>query len=92
MMLATSPFSVAAMPIRLFGRHDPSGLSPTQRQALTHPLRVRILEMHLRMKDRPISVETMVTVLMRTREYEGVKAAEVKYHLDRLRNAKLLPG
>lgn len=70
-------------------RHRP--LEAAQRQALTHPLRVRILEIHLRMKGRPLSVETMVTVLTQTREYKDVKAAEVKYHRDRLFDADLLP-
>ena len=78
--------------MRLFGGSDPSGLGPTQTQALTHPLRVRILEMHIRMKSRPLLVETMTTVLAETREYRDVKAAEVKYHRDRLCDAKLLPA
>jgi hypothetical protein len=36
-------------------------------------------------------VETMATVLADTPEYKHVKAAEVKYHRDRLLDAKLLP-
>jgi hypothetical protein len=78
--------------MRLFGGRDPDGgLGPTQKQALSHPLRVRILEMHIRMKSRPLSVETMTTVLAGTPEYKGVRAAEVKYHRDRLLDADLLP-
>lgn len=77
--------------MRLFGRREPGGLDPTQTQALTHPLRVRILEMHIRMKSRPLSVKTMTAVLTETPEYGHVKAAEVKYHRDRLFDAKLLP-
>jgi hypothetical protein len=77
--------------MRLFGGRDPDSLGPAQMQALAHPLRVRILEMHLRMNSRPLSVETMVTVLRQTREYKNVKAAEVKYHRDRLLDADLLP-
>ena len=77
--------------MRLFGGRDPRGLDSKQTQALTHPLRVRILEMHIRMKSRPLSVETMTTVLADTREYKDVRAAEVKYHRDRLFDAKLLP-
>lgn len=72
-------------------KKDPQRLSPTQIQALTHPLRLRILEMHLRMKSRPLSVETMTTVLANTLEYRYVKAVHVKYHRDRLLEAKLLP-
>jgi len=59
--------------------------------ALNHPLRLRILEMHKRMKSRPLSVQTILAVLAETREYEDVKAAEVKYHRDCLLDAELLP-
>ncbi|HWC49522.1 MAG TPA: hypothetical protein VG448_11625 [Solirubrobacterales bacterium] len=77
--------------MRLFGGRDPHGLDPTQTQVLAHPLRVRILEMHLRMKGRSLSVETMTTVLKDTAEYRDVTAAHVKYHRERLFDAKLLP-
>jgi len=79
------------MPIRLFGDRGRGGLNPTQTQALTHPLRVRILEMHLRMKSRPLSIKTITEVLAETREYGHVSAPEVKYHRERLHAAKLLP-
>jgi hypothetical protein len=59
--------------------------------ALNHPLRLRILEMHKRMKSRPLSVETMVSVLADTPEYKDVTAAHVEYHRERLLDAKLLP-
>lgn len=59
--------------------------------AISHPLRLRILEMHKRMKSRPLSVETLTLVLAQTREYEGIKTAGVKYHWDRLADADLLP-
>lgn len=59
-------------------------------RALNHPLRVRILEMHLRMKSRPLSVATITAILADTPEYRDVKAAHVKYHRDRLIDAKLL--
>lgn len=78
--------------MRLFGGRDPHRLGPTQTQALNHPLRLRILEMHRRMKRRPPSVETLTLALTQTSEYEGVKAAEVKYHRDRLVDAGLLPN
>jgi len=77
--------------MRLFGGEAHDGLEPAQTQALTHPLRIRILEMNIRMESRPPSVETMATVLADTPEYKHVKAAEVKYHRDRLLDAKLLP-
>jgi hypothetical protein len=66
-------------------------LGNTQTRALTHPLRLRILEMHRRTKSRPLSVVTLTDALAQTHEFRDVKAAEVKYHLDRLRDAELLP-
>ena len=42
------------------------------------------------MKTRPLSVETLTLVLAQTREYGNVRAAEVKYHRDRLLDADLL--
>lgn len=59
--------------------------------ALNHPLRLRILEMHRRVKSRPLTVETMLAVLSETREYGHVKAAEVRYHHAQLQDAELLP-
>jgi len=67
-------------------------LANTQTRALNHPMRLRILEMHRRMKSRPLSVETLTLALSQTREYGGVTAAEVKYHRERLFDAELLPG
>jgi hypothetical protein len=46
--------------------------------------------MHLRMKSRPLSVATITAILADTPEYRDVKAAHVKYHRDRLIDAKLL--
>jgi len=76
--------------MRLFGSRDPHRLDPPQTQALTHSLKVRILEMHIRVRSRPLSVQTITEVLAETREYGDVKAAEVKYHRDRLADADLL--
>jgi hypothetical protein len=76
--------------MRLF-RRDPRGLEATQTRALNHPCRLRILEMHIRMKSRPLSVETMTAALAQTREYRDVTAATVRYHLARLQDAQLLP-
>lgn len=66
-------------------------LEARQTQALNHPMRLRILEMHRRMKSRPLSVEILRMALSQTREYNDVKQAEVKYHRDRLLDADLLP-
>jgi hypothetical protein len=65
-------------------------LAAKQTHALAHPLRLRILEMHRRMRGRPLSIETLNDVLAQTREYANVKAAEVKYHRDYLLDAELL--
>jgi hypothetical protein len=72
-------------------RSDRYRLDTTKIRALNHPLRLRILEMHQRMRVRALSVKTITEVLADTREYEHVSAAEVKYHHARLQDAKLLP-
>jgi len=72
-------------------RRKRSSLGATQAQALNHPMRLRILEVHKRMRSRPLSVETLALALAQTREYGDVKQAEVKYHRDRLLDAGLLP-
>jgi hypothetical protein len=69
-----------------------SCLAREQTSALNHPLRLRIMEMHLRMRGRPLSVETLMVVLAETREYRDIKAAEVKYHRARLQDAELISG
>lgn len=61
-------------------------------RALNHPLRLRILEMHKRERGRSLSVELLTAALRMTRDYREVTAAEVKYHRDRLEDAKLLPA
>jgi hypothetical protein len=77
--------------MRLSGGRNPGRLDPSQTQALSHPLRVRILEMHIRMRSRPLSIKTITEVLAETREYGHVSAAEVKYHHARLQDTKLIP-
>jgi hypothetical protein len=78
------------MPPRQRRRRDRERLANKQKHALNHPLRLRILEMHKRMRSRPLSVETLTLALSQTREYKDVKAAEVKYHRDTLLDADLL--
>jgi hypothetical protein len=68
-----------------------SRLAQEQTRALNHPLRLRIMEVHQRMRGRPLSIETLVAVLAETREYRDVKVAEVNYHQARLQDAKLIP-
>lgn len=43
------------------------------------------------MKSRPLPMETLMLALSQTPEYKHMEAAEVKYHRDRLLDAKLLP-
>lgn len=71
-------------------RRDRERLAVKQSHALNHPLRLRILEMHKRMRSRPLSLETLTAALTETPEYRDVKVAEVKYHRDRLLDAGLL--
>jgi hypothetical protein len=71
---------------------NPRCLDRTKIRALNHPLRLRILEMHIRMRGRQLSIKTITEVLAETREYEHVSAAEVKYHCARLLDAKLIPA
>jgi len=73
-------------------RADRDRLNTAQVRALNHPLRLRILEMHMRMRSRPLSVKTITEVLANTREYGHVSAGEVKYHHACLQDARLLPG
>jgi hypothetical protein len=73
-------------------RSDRDRLDTTQIRALNHPLRLRILEMHTRMRSRSLAVETLMAVLAETREYRDVKVAAVKYHQARLQDAKLIPA
>jgi hypothetical protein len=72
-------------------RRDRDRLAGDQVHALSHPLRLRILEMHTRMKSRPLSLETLTAALAQTPEYGDVRLAEVKYHRDTLLDADLLP-
>jgi DNA-binding transcriptional ArsR family regulator len=74
----------------LFGRNR-NRIKADQTQALSHPLRLRIMEMHLREPDRSLSVESLTADLARTPGYEHVKPSEVSYHRARLLDAELLP-
>lgn len=75
-------------------RHNRKGrqrLEVEQTRVLSHPLRLRLLEMHTREPRRSFSVEALASALAQTREYRDVTAAMVSYHLSRLRDAQLLP-
>jgi DNA-binding transcriptional ArsR family regulator len=77
------------MPLFGQGRNP---IEADQAQALSHPLRLRILEMHKRERGRVLSVETLTATLATTRGYEHVKPSTVSYHRARLLQAELLPA
>lgn len=77
----------------LFGRNRNRNRIPTdQTQVLSHPLRLRIMEMHRRERGRSLSVEALTADLVKTPGYEHVKPGEVNYHRARLLAAELLPA
>lgn len=73
-----------------FGR-DRNRIKTDQTHALSHPLRLRILELYARDRSRSLSVESLTTDLVRTPEHEHVKPSEVNYHRARLLDVGLLP-
>ena len=72
-------------------QRDRCRLWAAQKKALSHPLRVRILELHERARGRALSVELLTEALGQTQEYGTVKRAEVHYHCTRLQDAELIP-
>lgn len=72
----------------LFGR-DRGRLEPDQRQALDHPIRLRILELFTKDTDRPMTAESLAADLMTT--FPKVKVGQVAYHVAVLKDAHLLP-
>ena len=75
----------------LFGRNR-NRIKADQTHALSHPLRLRIVEMATRERGRSLSIESLTTDLARTPGYEHVKPSEVNYHRARLQDAGLLPA
>lgn len=69
---------------------EPGSLGLKQTEALNHPLRLRILEMHKRARGGPLSIQTLTALLAQTEDYRHVSAAEVSYHRARLLDADLL--
>jgi DNA-binding transcriptional ArsR family regulator len=66
-------------------------LGTEQTQAISHPLRLRILEISKRERGRSLSVEWLTAALTATREFEHVTASQVNYHRACLQDAELLP-
>lgn len=75
----------------LFGR-DRNRIKAERTQALSHPLRLRIMEMSVRERGRLLSVEALTATLVTTPGYEHVKQSEVNYHRARLLDAELIPA
>ena len=75
----------------LFGRNR-NRIKADQAQALSHPLRLRILEMATHERGRSLSVESLTADLAGMPGYEHVKPSEVNYHRARLQDAGLLPA
>jgi DNA-binding transcriptional ArsR family regulator len=69
------------------GRREPS---EELTHALSHPLRLRILEISAHERGRTLSVASLTGALTATREYEHVTAGQVNYHRTRLLNAGLI--
>jgi DNA-binding transcriptional ArsR family regulator len=61
-------------------------------QALSHPLRLRLLEIHQRVRGKgwPLPVDDLAAALEATGEFGDVTAPKVNYHLRRLQDAGLL--
>lgn len=76
--------------MRLFRRYL-RGFGATQTHALSHPLRLRIMEIHQREKGRLTSVNVLTTILLTTPGCEHVTKSQVNYHRNRLLDAGLLP-
>lgn len=74
----------------LFGR-DPNRIHADETHALSHPLRLRILELFARDRRRSLSVEALTADLTKTPDFQHVQEREVSYHRARLLDTELLP-
>ena len=59
-------------------------------QALSHPTRLRILELFTRDTDRSLAAEPLTADL--ASDYPDVKVRQVAYHVAVLQDAELLPA
>lgn len=57
-------------------------------QALSHPIRLRILELFTRDPNRSLTTATLATVLVA--DLPGIEVRRVAYHLAVLKNAQLI--
>ena len=59
--------------------------------AISHPTRLRILEVTAHERGRPLSVEALTNALVQTPGFEHTTMDKVNYHRARLLTAELLP-
>ena len=64
-------------------------IEPDQTQALSHPVRLRILELFTRDRGRSLAAELLAEDL--APDFPKLRIAQVAYHVARLKDAQLLP-
>ncbi|HEU5063939.1 MAG TPA: helix-turn-helix domain-containing protein [Solirubrobacterales bacterium] len=72
----------------LYGR-DRGRIIPDQKQALDHPLRLRVLELFAQKPERSLAAESLAADL--ADRFPDVKIRQVAYHVAVLKDARLLP-
>lgn len=77
----------------LFGR-DRHRLETDQKQALNHPVRIAILDLFTKDRQRPLDAESLLSdLLLKDPEKFGkYDLAQIAYHRARLQDAELLPS
>lgn len=73
----------------LHGR-DRGRIEPDQTQALSHPIRLRIMELFTKDTDRPLGAESLAANLHA--DFPEVKVRQVAYHVAVLKDAQLIPA
>lgn len=73
----------------LHGR-DRNRIPASVSQALAHPIRSRILELHTRDPTRPLTASAFFPDL--SEEFTDVSLSQVNYHLTQLQKVELLPA
>jgi hypothetical protein len=73
-----------------FARRNRGRIIPDQTQALSHPTRLRILELFTRNKDRSLAANDLAADL--AADYPYVKPGQIAYHVAVLKDAELIPA
>jgi DNA-binding transcriptional ArsR family regulator len=76
--------------MELFER-DRKRIKRDQAQALSHPVRLRILGLFTSDSDRPLAVDIVHANLIEDDEFSDVTVSQTGYHLARLTDAQLIP-